>query len=80
MTTPCYYCDIKSVGTCKTCIHSDTYEEPKQPKPLSRQDILEIYSKYKEGVPWLKFAREVESKILGFDGESGEIKSAEVLK
>ena len=40
MTTPCYYCDIKSVGTCKTCIHSDTYEEPMTFKQLTDEEII----------------------------------------
>ena len=36
-----------------------------QTKPLSRSEILEIYSQYKDGVPWLDFARAIEERILG---------------
>ena len=38
MTTPCYYCE-RPEDHCKSCIHSDTYGEP---KPLSDEEILNI--------------------------------------
>ena len=45
MTTPCYYCE-RPEDHCKSCIHSDTYEEP---KPLSDEEIHDIWKSLWEG-------------------------------
>lgn len=37
MTTPCYYCEVDN-DVCKTCIHSDVYEDP--------QDKLDMILNY----------------------------------
>ena len=50
--TPCYYCDMRCIGICKTCIHSDTYEKPFQIKELSNDEIDRIeFVGYKLGEP-----------------------------
>ena len=69
MTTPCYYCE-RPEDHCKFCIHSDTYEEPKQTKPLSDEEILELFHHYAENVYpvgryltyYNAFARAIEEK------------------
>ena len=45
MTTPCYYCE-RPEDHCKSCIHSDTYEEP---KPLSDEEMIKTINSYATG-------------------------------
>ena len=64
MTTPCYYCE-RPEDHCKSCIHSDTYEEPKQTKPLSDEEIREICKEVDvcfDGVDTYRFARAIEER------------------